>query len=145
MLMKAKFLLRYYLLNIFIIGFFSTPISCAENQAFWFDGSRQIGLFNQGYSAQNASPIYTESSPKNPQRQVLTGRIIVIFLDNNAPDLANLRTHYDISLIKKIPIGQSIYLFQVSGPRERSLTVANSLYQSELVKAAYPDWLLLPL
>lgn len=74
---------------------------------------------------------------------ILTGGVIVHFsIDWAEQQITNLMSRYETRKGTRLPLGENIYLFQsetVSG----SLALANAIYQSGQVTAAYPDWMVL--
>ena len=113
----------------------------AAEQKVWYDESREIPLWEQGYSKEHQSIIYSESPHKKAPQQVLTGNILVVFLqDKSQSELEVFMQSYSLSFIKKIAIGTATYLFKTEGTKENSLQMANTIYKSGKVMAAYPDW-----
>lgn len=89
------------------------------------------------------SPIYQGSPDPNAPKMILTGDVVVHFSDNwSERDITAFMENYETRERLKLPIGKNIYLFRsetVSG----SLELANTIYKSGKVKAAYPDWMVL--
>jgi len=121
----------------------STAMS-SEQFLFWYDETRKINLWQYGYSAKHQSFIYTESPNPEAAKQVLTGRIIIVFFQpKNESQLISFMTEHNLILINKLKVGLSSYLFKTMGENNDSLQIANNIYQQQKVKAAYPDWMYL--
>jgi hypothetical protein len=132
--MKARFLASVILILVH---------GAAFGQERWFDGEATVRLWKQGHSAEHHSPIYTESPSSQARKQVLTGRIIVEFkVPPSDGGLSTFAQRYRLAPIKKMNLGTAFYLFQ-SADVASSLEIANRIYLSGEVSAAYPDWLYL--
>ena len=128
--------------SIIAISLLLTRSLRAAEQKVWYDEAREIPLWEQGYSREYQSIIYSESPHLKAPKQVLTDRIIVVFhQDINLPELEVFMQRYGLSLVKKAGVGTATYLFKAEGDKENSLQTANMIYKSGAVKAAYPDWL----
>lgn len=132
---KARFLAGVIFFLVFGTAF---------GQELWFDGEVSVRLWRQGHSAEHRSPIYAESPSPQARKQVLTGRIIVEF-KAPPPDsgLAAFAQRYRLTPARKMNLGTAFYLFQ-GADAASSLEIANRIYLSGEVSAAYPDWLYLP-
>ena len=123
------------------ISLMLTGVAYSAEQKVWYDESDEIPLWEQGYSKEHQSPIYSESPHPRASQQVLTGNILVVFLqDKSQREIESFMRHYSLSFVKKIKIGTGRYLFKTESEKENSLKIANLVYKSGWVKAAYPDW-----
>ncbi len=138
--------MRLFNSQILILLFALLPLTAisSEQTLFWYDEARKINLWQHGYSAQHQSFIYAESPSPKAVKQVLTGRIIIVFLNQkNDEELQSFMMEHNLTLINKLAVGMSTYLFKTMGENNDSLQIANHIYQQQKVKAAYPDWMYL--
>ncbi len=121
-----------------------STVMSSEQFLFWYDETRKINLWQHGYSAEHQSFIYSESPSPKSAKQVLTGRIIIVFFQQKNEDaLQEFIMQHNLTLINKLKVGRSTYLFKTMGENNDSLQIANNIYQQQKVKAAYPDWMYL--
>lgn len=69
---------KYLLIICLLLGLFSNKIYSIEF-LYWYDEANKISLWMHEYSNVYQSFIYTESPSPEAQKQILTGRIIVVF------------------------------------------------------------------
>jgi hypothetical protein len=127
----------FWVLSLALIS----PVASSERWV-WYDEFREIPIWESGYSVEHQSPIYSESPHPHARKQVLTGRIIIVFLqDKSVQAVEDFMRQYHLVFIKKIPVGTRAYLFQAEGKAKDSLQIANAIYRAGFVWASYPDWL----
>ena len=88
----------------------------------------------------NYSPVFHDSPGSNGRMRALPGNIIV-YLD---PQWDEAKVNSWLSLhklekVKKLEIGSNVYVIKTA-PGLAALDLANMLYRSGEVKAAFPDW-----
>ncbi len=86
------------------------------------------------------SPVLHDSPSAASRMRALPGNIIVYLQPawNEAQVNAWLQTR-GLSVVKKLDFGSNIYILK-AGPGLEALELANTLYQSGEVVAAFPDW-----
>ena len=86
------------------------------------------------------SPVFHDGSGSSTSMRALPGNIIVYLNPSwNATEVNTWLKARKLEVVKKLEIGQNIYLIK-TGPGLESLDTANNLYKSGEVKAAFPDW-----
>lgn len=86
------------------------------------------------------SPVFHDGSGSSASMRALPGNIIVYL--NPSWDAAAVDAWLKmrkLEVVKKLEIGPNIYVIK-TGPGLEALNVANNLYKSGEVKAAFPDW-----
>lgn len=86
------------------------------------------------------SPVFHDSASNSGAMRALPGNIIVYL--NPQWDAATTNSWiaaHKLELVKKLEIGSNIFVFKTA-PGLDSLNIANALYQSGEVIAAFPDW-----
>lgn len=86
------------------------------------------------------SPVFHDNASNQGAMRALPGNIIV-YLN---PQWDTATTHnwivaHKLELVKKLDIGSNIFVFKTA-PGLEALNIANALYQSGEVLAAFPDW-----
>lgn len=86
------------------------------------------------------SPVFHDSASNSGAMRALPGNIIV-YLDPkwDTATTNNWIAAHKLELVKKLEIGSNIFVFKTA-PGLDALNVANALYQSGEVVAAFPDW-----
>lgn len=129
---------------LILLLFFPLKAMSSDAVLFWYDEAKKIHLWQHGYSDEYQSSIYSESPNPNATKQVLTGKIIVVFVDPiNENELQNFMAEHGLTLVEKLEVGISTYVFEVMGEHDNSLQIANTLFKESNVKASYPDWMYL--
>jgi hypothetical protein len=88
----------------------------------------------------NYSPVFHDSPSNSGRMRALPGNIIV-YLDpqwDEAKVSSWLNSH-TLEKVKKLEIGSNVYVIKTA-PGLAALDMANMLYRSGEVKAAFPDW-----
>jgi len=86
------------------------------------------------------SPVFHDSTSNSGAMRALPGNIIV-YLDPkwDAATTSNWIAAHKLELVKKLEFGSNIFVFKTA-PGLDALNIANALYQSGEVVAAFPDW-----
>ena len=86
------------------------------------------------------SAVLHDGPSSTGRMRALPGNII-IYLDPQWDETAvsNWLIAHSLEIVKKLEIGSNIYVIK-TGPGMEALEIANSLYLSGEVKAAFPDW-----
>lgn len=86
------------------------------------------------------SAVLHDGPSSTGRMRALPGNII-IYLDPQWDETAvsNWLIAHSLEIVKKLEIGANIYVIK-TGPGMEALEIANSLYLSGEVKAAFPDW-----
>lgn len=85
--------------------------------------------------------VVLHDDPTSASRmRALPGNIIV-YLDPkwNEAKIRNWLGEHKLEIVKRLAIGPNIYVLK-TGPGLEAMEMANSLYRSHEVKAAFPDW-----
>ncbi len=86
------------------------------------------------------SPVFQDSASTAGAMRALPGNIIVYLNPNwDAATSNNWIAAHKLELVKKLEIGSNIFVFKTA-PGLDALNIANALYQSGEVVAAFPDW-----
>lgn len=110
----------------------------------WQMSSNTTGVTTRALKAGNPdgkySPVFHDGPSSAASMRALPGNIIIT-LDPawDAATVAAWLQKRNMEVVKKLEIGPNIYVIK-TGPGLEALEVANTLYQSGEVKAAYPDW-----
>jgi|GEM_PF-1220803 len=86
------------------------------------------------------SPVLRDGASASARMRALPGNIIVYL--NPAWDAAQVQAwaqRGQLTILKKLEIGSNIYVIKTA-PGMEALTLANAIYQSGQVVAAFPDW-----
>ena len=88
----------------------------------------------------NYSPVFHDSPSNNGRMRALPGNIIV-YLDPQWDEtkVSNWLSSHKLEKVKKLEIGANVYVIKTA-PGLAALEMANTLYRSGEVKAAFPDW-----
>jgi hypothetical protein len=133
-----------YLLAAWFFMFLPLKAISGEEALFWYDEEIKINLWVHGYSTKHESSIYSESPNPKATKQVLTGRIIIVFSHKITEDeLQIFMAEHNLALVGKLKAGNTAYLFKIKGENNDSLQKANNIYKESKVKASYPDWMYL--
>ncbi len=86
------------------------------------------------------SAVLHDGPSSTRRMRALPGNVI-IYLDPQWDEAAvsNWLSAHSLEIVKKLEIGPNIYVIK-TGPGMEALEIANSLYLSGEVKAAFPDW-----
>lgn len=86
------------------------------------------------------SPVLHDGPSSGGRMRALPGNIIV-YLDPAWDEAAvnNWLSTHRLEVVKKLEIGPNIYVIK-TGPGLEAIEIANTLYRSGEVKAAFPDW-----
>lgn len=125
-----------------LIAFTISSVSASEPHcSCWFDGEKKTALWEQGYSIEHKSIIYSESPSDKSRKQVLTGRILIVLGESKGNELINrIAKSYRLIIIRKLGISGNVYLLETPNI-SLSLNIANEIYQKKLASESYPDWL----
>jgi hypothetical protein len=99
-----------------------------------------LGSLKTSHPQGNYSVVLHDGPASTGRMRALPGNVIV-YLDPqwSQTTVSNwLRTH-KLELVKKLEIGPNIYVIKTA-PGLEALEIANALYRSGEVKAAYPNW-----
>jgi hypothetical protein len=88
----------------------------------------------------NYSAVLHDAPASSARMRALPGNVIV-YLDPqwNHAAVNNWLSAHKLEIVKKLEIGPNIYVIK-TGPGLEALEIANALYRSGEVKAAFPDW-----
>ena len=88
----------------------------------------------------NYSPVFHDSPSNNGRMRALPGNIIV-YLDPQWDEakVGSWLSSHKLEKVKKLEIGANVYVIKTP-PGLAALEMANMLYRSGEVKAAFPDW-----
>jgi len=86
------------------------------------------------------SPVFHDSASNSGAMRALPGNIIV-YLDPkwDTATANNWIAAHKLELVKKLEIGSNIFVFKTASGLD-ALNIANALYKSGEVVAAFPDW-----
>jgi hypothetical protein len=103
-------------------------------------GGAAVRSLSTGNAVGKYSPVFHDGSTSNGAMRALPGNVIVYLNPTwDAAAVASWVKSRNLEVVKKLEIGPNIYVIKTA-PGLEALNVANTLYLSGEVAAAFPDW-----